>query len=156
MYVFARCGFPFFRRFVETETSGAKILAIATVAALIWANSPLKFSYGSVWGANLPEWLSLGGRISNIHDLINDGLMALFFLVVGLEIKRELVSGELNTWRSASLSAIAAVGGMVIPAVIYLSLNAGTISESGWAIPTATDIAFAVALLAAFGSRADP
>jgi NhaA family Na+:H+ antiporter len=143
-----------FRRFFETEKSGAKVLAIATVVALLWANSPFGDSYGSLWGWNLPEWLTFGGRIPTVKDLVNDGLMTLFFLVVGLEIKRELVLGELSTWRSASLPVVAALGGMVVPALIFLSFNAGTSTESGWAIPAATDIAFAVALLAAFGSRA--
>lgn len=141
-----------FRRFLETETSGAKILGIATVIALAWANW-FGDSYTSLWGVDLPELLTFGGRIPDMKHLVNDGLMTVFFLVVGLEIKRELVSGELNTWRSASLSVIAAIGGMTIPALIYLSLNAGTGNQNGWAIPTATDIAFAVALLTVFGSR---
>lgn len=143
-----------FRRFLDTETSGAKVLGLATLVALIWANSPVSSVYSTVWEAHLPELLTLGGRVSDIHSLVNDGLMTLFFLVVGLEIKRELVSGELNTWRSAALPVIAAIGGMVAPALIYLFLNGGASTQDGWAIPTATDIAFAVALLAAFGSRA--
>lgn len=143
-----------FRRFLETETSGAKVLGLATVFALIWANSPLSTSYSTLWETHLPALLTLGGRVSDLHAFVNDGLMTLFFLVVGLEIKRELVTGELNTWRSASLPAIAAVGGMAVPGLIYFVLNRGGITENGWAIPTATDIAFAVALLAAFGSRA--
>jgi NhaA family Na+:H+ antiporter len=129
-----------FRRFLEVETSGAKALAVATLVALVWANSFGDF-YTSLWGANLPAWLTFGGRIPDVKHVVNDGLMTLFFLVVGLEVKRELVSGELNGWRRASLPVIAAVGGMTVPALIYFTLNAGSGTENGWAIPTATDIA---------------
>jgi NhaA family Na+:H+ antiporter len=141
-----------FRRFLDTETSGAKVLAVAIVAALVWANSAGD-SYTALWEASLHGWLSFGDRISVSKDVVNDGLMAIFFLVVGLEIKRELVSGELQTWRNASLPVFAAVGGMLVPALIFIASNSGTATENGWAIPSATDIAFAVALLATFGSR---
>ena len=141
------------KRFLDTESAGARLLGIATIVALVWANSPLSSSYASLWTTELPEFLTVGGHIPDLRHLINDGLMALFFLVVGLEIKRELVNGELSSARSAALPAVAALGGMILPALIYVSLNAGTATGRGWGIPIATDIAFAVAVLVVFGSR---
>lgn len=141
------------KRFLETESAGARLLGIAAIVALVWANSPVSSSYTALWTGRLPELLTLDGHIPDLRHLINDGLMTLFFLVVGLEIKRELVDGELSSVRSAALPAVAALGGMILPALIYASINAGTASARGWGIPIATDIAFAVAVLAAFGSR---
>ena len=141
------------RRFLETESSAAKLLAIATVLALVWANSPLSSTYGTFWATELPTAFTLGGRVADLHDFVNEVLMAVFFFVVGLEIKRELVVGELSDRRVAVLPMIAALGGMVLPAFIYLALNAGTDAVSGWAIPIATDIAFALALVALVGPR---
>lgn len=141
------------RRFLDTESSAAKLLAVATVGALVWANSPFGSTYGSFWEAELPSAFTLGGRIADPRHLVNEALMAVFFFVVGLEIKRELVVGELSHRRVAALPMIAAIGGMVLPAVIYLALNAGTDAASGWAIPIATDIAFALALVALVGER---
>lgn len=141
------------RRFLETENASAKLLGLATVLALIWANSSLASGYDAVWSTRLPEVLSFGERIPDLKHVINDTLMALFFFVVGLEIKRELVSGELNSWQSAALPAIGAVGGMLVPAALYLAFNAGTPAADGWGIPIATDIAFAVALVSLVGSR---
>ena len=141
------------KRFLGTESSGAKVLGLATLLALAWANSPISSSYAALWSTPLPDALTLSGNIPDLRHLINDGAMTLFFLVVGLEIKRELVSGELSSVRSAALPAIAAVGGIVVPAAIYALFNSGTATGSGWGIPIATDIAFVVALLVAFGSR---
>lgn len=141
------------RRFLETESSAAKLLATATVLALVWANSPLSSTYGTFWATDLPTALTFGGRVADLHDFVNEVLMAVFFFVVGLEIKRELVVGELSDRRVAVLPMIAALGGMVLPAFIYLALNAGTDAVSGWAIPIATDIAFALALVALVGPR---
>src|SRR5688500_14125261 len=139
-----------FKRFLDTESAGAKLLGVATIVALVWANSPVASNYSDVWTSRLPDMLTFGGHISDVRHLINDGLMTLFFLVVGLEIKRELVNGELSSFRSAALPAVGALGGMVLPALIYSALNSGSATSQGWGIPIATDIAFAVAVLAAF------
>ena len=141
------------KHFLDTENAGAKLLAIATILALAWANSPFSASYSELWTAPLPDFLTFGDHIPDLRHLINDGAMTLFFLVVGLEIKRELVNGELSSFRSAALPAVGALGGMILPAVIYASLNAGSATGRGWGIPIATDIAFAVAVIVAFGNR---
>jgi NhaA family Na+:H+ antiporter len=123
--------------FFRTEAAGGAVLVVAVVVALVWANvAPA--SYADAWRHR--AW-------------VNDGLMTLFFLVVGLEIKRELVSGELRDRRTAVLPAIAALGGMVVPALIYLAWNAGTPAARGWGIPMATDIAFAAGVLTLLGRR---
>src|SRR5215203_1562201 len=133
-----------FQDFAHKQSSGGILLILATVVALVWANSPWGDSYAALWGSKLTVGL---GDLSLSKDLthwINDGLMAIFFLVVGLEIKRELLVGELSSLRSAALPVAAAVGGAVIPALIYLAINAGTEGVAGWGIPMATDIAFAL------------
>ena len=130
------------------------MLLVATVAALAWANSPASASYEELWHTKIS--IEVGGAELVSLDLrhwINDLLMALFFFVVGIEIKRELVDGELNAPRRAALPAAAALGGMVIPALVFLSLNWGGPGSIGWGIPMATDIAFAVGVLALFGPR---
>src|SRR5688500_5275790 len=109
------------RRFLDTESSAAKLLSLATVGALAWVNSPFGSTYGSFWNAELPSAFTFGGRIADVHHLVNEALMAVFFFVVGLEIKRELVVGELSDRRIAALPVIAAIGGMVLPAAIYLA-----------------------------------
>jgi NhaA family Na+:H+ antiporter len=131
-------------RFLDTEAAGGVVLVAAAVVALAWANSPWSGSYESVW------------MDETVHLVVNDGLMALFFLVVALEIKRELVIGELSDPRVAALPALAAAGGMVVPALLYLAVNAGKEGAAGWGIPMATDIAFAVGVLALLGSRIPP
>src|SRR5580693_7687934 len=139
-------------RFVQNETSGSVLLFGATVAALVWANSPWSASYFALW--KLP--LSLGRRpllSMDLHHWIDDGLMALFFLVVGLEIKREIVKGELASIRQAALPIMAALGGMVLPALLYFSLNRSGLGARGWGIPMATDIGFAMGVLALLGKR---
>jgi NhaA family Na+:H+ antiporter len=139
-------------RFVHNETSGSVLLFGATVAALIWANSPWSASYFALW--KLP--LSLGRRpllSMDLHHWIDDGLMALFFLVVGLEIKREIVKGELASIRQAALPIMAALGGMILPALLYFSLNRSGLGARGWGIPMATDIGFAMGVLALLGKR---
>ncbi len=127
---------------------------IAAVAALVWANSPFGDSYGELWSTELSIGLG-GAEISDsLKHWVDDGLMVLFFFVVGLEVKREVVVGELNEFRTAAVPAIAALGGMIVPAGIYIALNAGTEGTSGWGIPMATDIAFALGVLALLGKRA--
>jgi NhaA family Na+:H+ antiporter len=144
------------RDFLRTESAGGAVLVAATVAALVWANSPWEASYVDLWNTHLS--VSLGSRTLDLtlRDWINDGLMALFFFVVGLEIKRELVEGELREPRRAALPAIAAVGGMLVPAAIYLAINAGRDSVDGWGIPMATDIAMAVGIMSLLGPRVAP
>ena len=141
------------RAFLDTEAAGGIILLVATTVALVWANSPFADSYESLWTTELGVSF---GSLELSHDLrhwVNDGLMVLFFFVVGLEIKREIVVGELNDRRKASLPVIAALGGMVVPALLYLLFNAGEEGSAGWGIPMATDIAFAVGVLALLGDR---
>ncbi len=117
------------------------------MVALVWTNSPWSDGYDRLWQARFDIHLGGWGIELDLRHWVNDGLMALFFLVVGLEIKRELLTGELRYRRAAALPAIAAVGGMVVPALIYLALNAGGAGSRGWGIPMATDIAFAAGVL---------
>ena len=134
------------RRFLASSSSGGLILMAAAAAALIVANSPLADSYNS----GLKTYV---GGLSVLH-WINDALMAVFFLLVGLEIKREVLDGQLATWSRRILPGAAALGGMIGPAVIYLLINQGPMGHPrGWAIPAATDIAFALGVLALLGSR---
>ncbi len=133
--------------FLETEASGGVLLIVAAVAGLLWAN--LAPGYETFWHAKI----SVAGVDNDIRHWVNDGLMTVFFLVVGLEIKRELVVGELRDVRVAMLPAAAALGGMVVPALVYVAISGGGDAASGWAIPMATDIAFVVGALALLGSR---
>lgn len=139
--------------FIRSETAGGVFLLAAVAVAMIWANFLSGTGYFDFWANEL----TLGiGSLSITEDLqhwINDCLMAIFFFVVGLEIKRELTVGELNDRRKAALPVIAAIGGVLLPALIFLLFNAGGEFTDGWAIPMATDIAFAVAVIALLGSR---
>ncbi|MDQ3785344.1 MAG: Na+/H+ antiporter NhaA [Actinomycetota bacterium] len=141
------------REFLDTEVAGAGVLLAVTIVALVWANSPLGATYESLWSTKLMIGVGRFVLEEDLRHWINDALMAIFFFVVGLEIKRELVQGELNEPKKAALPAVAAVGGMVVPALIFLALNRGTSAAAGWGIPMATDIAFAVGALALFGRR---
>jgi Na+:H+ antiporter, NhaA family len=141
------------RRFLRTEASSGAVLLAAAIVALLWANAPFSDSYESLWSTELNIAIGNLELPGDLRHWINDGLMTLFFFVVALEIKRELVSGELSDVRKALLPIVAAVGGMVGPALIYIALNAGSSGEAGWGIPMATDIAFAVAVLALFSDR---
>ena len=140
--------------FMHTEVAGGLFLFVAAVAALIWANSPAHESYEQLW--ELPLTLSFGpfAIAEDLRHWVNDLLMAFFFFVVGLEIKRELVLGELRDFRAAALPLVCAVGGMVAPALIYTAINMGGPGAGGWGVPMATDIAFAVGVLALVGTRA--
>ncbi|MER9076146.1 Na+/H+ antiporter NhaA [Mesorhizobium sp. M0904] len=134
------------REFLDSEAAGGLILMAAAALALIVANSPLAEAYFSALHAYL-------GPLSVSH-WINDGLMAVFFLLVGLEIKREMLDGQLSTWPRRVLPGIAAAGGMAVPALVYVAINRNNPAAlSGWAIPTATDIAFALGVLSLLGSR---
>ncbi|HEU4914954.1 MAG TPA: Na+/H+ antiporter NhaA [Acidimicrobiia bacterium] len=136
------------RDFIATENSSAVFLLLATVVALLWANSPWASGYESFWGTELAIRIG-GGELSlDLRHWVNDGLMALFFFVVGLEIRRELDMGELRERRRVATSVVAAVGGMVVPPVLYLMVNAGEPSAGGWGIVMGTDTAFALAVLA--------
>lgn len=141
------------RRFLHVESASGVVLLLCTVAALVLANSPWSDAFLAFWKS--PIALSVGTldfRLTLVH-WINDGLMVIFFFVVGLEVKRELVLGELRHWRLAALPLAGALGGMAAPALIYLALQWGQPGEPGWGIPMATDIAFVVGCLALLGSR---
>ena len=142
--------------FLRTEQAGGILLLAAAVAALVWANSPWRASYDSFWHTQLTIGIRTWSLAEDLQHWVNDGLMALFFLVVGLEIKRELLTGELREPRVAALPAIAALGGMVVPALLYLAINPGGEEARGWGIPMATDIAFALGVLALVGRGLPP
>jgi Na+:H+ antiporter, NhaA family len=141
------------RRFLETEASGGILLVIAAAIALLWANSPWQHGYHQLWSTEIHLAVGNIERSFDLEELVNDGLMTFFFLVVGLEIKRELVAGELRDPRTAALPAIAALGGMVVPVLLYLAITAGSAGVGGWGVPMATDIAFAVGVLALLSRR---
>lgn len=134
--------------FIHTQGSSGFLLVLAAACALAWANSPLAGSYSRLWDATISFDLGPLHLAKSLHHWINDGLMAIFFFLVGMEIKHELVDGELRTLRKASMPAIAALGGMIIPALIFVALNFQGNGLHGWAIPMATDIAFALGVLA--------
>ena len=145
---------PMLRDFLAKESAGGILLMIAAALAVVVANSPLAGLY-SDWLA-VPVVAGIGGAVIDKPLLlwINDGLMAIFFFLVGLEVKREILTGQLSSWRKASLPLVMAVGGMAIPAAIFAALNWGDpVTLRGWAIPAATDIAFALGVLALLGSR---
>jgi len=142
------------RRYLETEVAGGAVLLAATIVALILANSPLQDSYFKFLHTVITIDVGSFRLSEDILHWINDGLMAIFFFVVGVEIKRELVRGELSDRKKAALPVAAALGGMVVPALVYAAFNAGTEASSGWGIPMATDIAFAVGVLALVSPRA--
>src|SRR5215218_144534 len=139
--------------FLHTEAAGGAALLLAAAVALIWANSPWQDGYAQLWSTHIAIDIGGHGIDLDLRDWINDGLMAIFFFVVGLEIKRELVEGELREPRRAALPAIAALGGMIVPALLYTAVNAGGPGARGWGIPMATDIAMAVGVLALLGTR---
>lgn len=145
---------PTLRDFLQKESAGGILLMVAAALAVVVANSPLAELYRG-W-LDVPVVAGIGGAVIDKPLLlwINDGLMAVFFFLVGLEVKREIMTGQLSSWRQASLPLIMAIGGMGIPAIIYATLNWGDPTTiSGWAIPAATDIAFALGVLALLGSR---
>ncbi len=143
-----------FQRFFRTETRGGSILLLFGMAALAIANSPLAGGYNELWKQFVT--ITVGGHSLSLtlHGWINDGLMAVFFLLVGLEIKRELLAGELSSPKQAALPIACAIGGMILPAAVYLIFNASGIGSRGWGIPTATDIAFALGALNIIAPRA--
>jgi NhaA family Na+:H+ antiporter len=140
--------------FLETEVGGGVLLLAAAVVALLWANSPAAESYARVWETPLSVTLGPWSISEDLRHWVNDLLMAGFFFVVGLEIKREIVHGDLRGVRTATLPVVAALGGMLVPAALYLAVNAGGPGARGWGVPMATDIAFALGALALLGDRA--
>jgi NhaA family Na+:H+ antiporter len=135
----------YFQAFFNSEKSGGIILILCTIISLLLANSPWSDSYLSIWNTNVND--------HSITHWINDGLMAVFFLLIGLELEHEVYVGELSSFRSALFPAICALGGVLLPAGIFAILNAGTQTAAGTGIPMATDIAFAIGILSLFGNR---
>lgn len=142
-----------FNLFVRDQAFSGVLLLAAVIAAMVWANSASASSYAALWQTQFAITLGPWQLAMPVHDWINDGLMAVFFFVVGLEIKREILVGELSRPRQALFPVAAAVGGMIAPALIFLALNAGGAGQGGWGIPVATDIAFALGVLALLGKR---
>lgn len=142
-----------FQRFVRIEIFGSILLFIAAAAALLWANSQWGNYYFELWENELSVKIKDFTLSKSFIFWINDGLMAIFFFVIGLEIKREILIGELSTLKKGALPIIAAFGGMILPAIIYLFINKDTLTESGWGIPMATDIAFSLGVLGLLGKR---
>jgi NhaA family Na+:H+ antiporter len=141
------------QRYFHTEITSGLMLLIAATVSLIWANSSAADSYGRFWTSDVS--IHFGGfSVSHtLREWINDALMVVFFFVVGLEIKREFVHGELSGWKRSSLPIICALGGMIVPAALYLAFNRGTQTAHGWGIPMATDIAFSLGVLSLAGDR---
>lgn len=147
----AERAFATLERFLHIEAISGIVLVIAATIALIWANSAFAYSYHALW--HTPFSIGLGSFVfaQPLHFWINDALMTIFFLVVGMEIRREIHEGALSNLRQAALPMAAAVGGVLVPALIYLAFNREPARQLGWAVPTATDIAFAVGVLALLG-----
>ncbi|XXT70550.1 Na+/H+ antiporter NhaA [Sorangium sp. So ce693] len=141
---------------MHVEAASGIVLLIASVAALVWANSPWGHAYEHLW--HVPITLGAGSLVFTqpVHFWVNEGLMTIFFFVVGLEIRREIHAGELSDLKRATLPVAAALGGMIAPALLYLSLNPQPVLRDGWGVPMATDIAFAVGVLALLGKRVPP
>jgi Na+:H+ antiporter, NhaA family len=142
-----------FARFAKMEAAGGIVLLSATVLALFWANSPWQHSYHEVFERPFSVGFGKFELTENWHEWINDGLMSLFFFLVGLEIKREIIVGELSSLRRAALPFLAAIGGLVAPALIYSVITRGGDFSKGWAIPISTDIAFTLGVLTVLGRR---
>lgn len=143
------------QRLLAHEAAGGVVMVIAAAVAVVWANSPWRHTYTELW--QTPLRVELGDLLHldhlSLQTWVNDALMTLFFLLVGVEIKREIVHGELRDPRAVALPVIAALGGMVVPAVIYAGFNAGGPGSEGWAVPMATDIAFAVGVVTLAGKK---
>jgi NhaA family Na+:H+ antiporter len=138
-------------RFLHVEAASGVALLAAAAIALIWANSPFAHSYHALWHVPLSVGLGNLAFSQPLHFWINDALMAVFFLVVGMEIRREIHEGALSELSQAALAVVMAIGGVIVPTLIYLGLNVDPVRGQGWAVPTATDIAFAVGVLALLG-----
>jgi NhaA family Na+:H+ antiporter len=150
--VFSRVLTPF-EEFIHRQTTSGLLLMMTAILALLLANSPLSYAYQQIQHLNIGLTIGNWSLENSLHHWVNDGLMALFFFVVGLELKREILVGELANPRQAALPIVAAIGGMVVPALIYFSINPGGDAARGWGIPMATDIAFALGAIALLASR---
>lgn len=143
------------QRLLDHEAAGGVVMLVAALVAVVWANSPWSQSYVDLWAT--PLRVELGDLLHldhlSLQAWVNDALMTVFFLLVGLEIKREVVHGQLQDMRSVALPVVAAVGGMVVPAAVFWAFNAGGEGSDGWGIPMATDIAFAVGVVTLLGRR---
>ena len=142
-----------FIRFAELEASGGLLLMLCTAIALLWSNSDLGYWYEHLWETHFGLTFEGESFSKSLHHWINDGLMAIFFFVVGLEIKHEILNGELSNIKKATLPIAGAIGGMILPAFFFLLFNKGLPSQHGWGIPMATDIAFALGVLTLVGDR---
>ncbi|MHA4894163.1 Na+/H+ antiporter NhaA [Pedobacter sp. PWIIR3] len=140
-------------RFIHLEYTSGIVLLISVIIAIIWANSAWHESYHHFWEINFSVGFDTHKLSQPLHIWINDGLMAIFFFVIGLELKREFMDGELSSLQKALLPMSAALGGMLVPAMIYFLINRGTPADHGWGIPMATDIAFALAVLSMAGKH---
>ncbi|MBV8865861.1 MAG: Na+/H+ antiporter NhaA [Acidobacteriaceae bacterium] len=135
------------------EAAGGIVLLACTIAALVWANSKWEQSYHGIWQTQFSIAFGKFSLTESRHQWIDDGLMSVFFFLVGMEIKREVLAGELSSLKKAAFPFIAALGGTIVPALIYILLNQGSFAQKGWGIPMATDIAFALGVLALLGAR---
>lgn len=142
-----------FTEFIQNQRTVGILLILCTVSSLILANSAYSESYQHIWHNELSIFFSDFQLSMSLGHFVNDALMAIFFLLVGLEIKRELFEGELSSFKRATLPFAAALGGMIVPALIYIFFNRGIETQSGWGIPMATDIAFAIGVLSLLGNR---
>ena len=142
-----------FTRFARLEASSGILLLAATVIALVWSNSPWENSYHTVWDTDISLGIGRDVLTWSRHVWVNDGLMSVFFFLVGLEIKREVLIGELSSFRQTAFPFVAALGGSVLPAALYLAVNHGTPEAKAWGIPMATDIAFTLGILTLLGNR---
>jgi NhaA family Na+:H+ antiporter len=149
---FQRISTPF-EHFIHAQTTTGLVLMVMTILALVLANSPLYEAYAHFFHINIDFNVGSWVLSHSLHHWINDGLMAIFFFIIGLEIKREVTAGELANIKVAILPILAAIGGMVFPALIYIAINSGTSGAAGWGIPMATDIAFAISALVLLGKR---
>jgi NhaA family Na+:H+ antiporter len=138
---------------MQAGPAGGLVLLVCAAIALIWANSPWEHGYHALWETQISIGVATAHASLTLHEVVNDGLMAVFFFLVGLEIKREILVGELATMRQAALPVAAALGGMIVPALLFVAFNASTHGTRGWGIPMATDIAFALGVLALLGNR---
>lgn len=142
-----------FQNFFRREATSSIILFVVAVFAMVWANSPFRDTYDSVWQTKLGFTFGNFSLYKPLLLWINDGLMGVFFFLIGLEIKREIIAGELSTLKKASFPIIAAIGGMAFPIIIFITTNSGSQGSEGWGIPMATDIAFSLGILKLFGKR---
>jgi NhaA family Na+:H+ antiporter len=140
--------------FTHVESAGGIVLLVAAIVAIVWANAPFGETYEEFWGSHIDIRIGAFHFEESLRHFVNDGLMTIFFFVVGLEIKRELVIGDLRDPKAAALPVIAALGGMIVPAVLYLVIAGGGDATRGWGIPMATDIAFSIGILSLMGRRA--